>query len=148
MVENQPRKVKAIPLRRLKMSRRTEPLVAPQHFGDFRCRALTPEDAVMVGNLLARGFRGSIDDEGQKPQWWRDLALNTFKHGICQRSSLVLFDGETPVCVMVVVGRGQLRSLDLAVTHPEYQGRGLAKLLIRQSLHNLNAAGIPKLSLV
>lgn len=48
---------------------------------------------------------------------------------------------------MVVVESGQLRSLDLAMTHPEYRGMRLAELLIRQSLHNLSAMGIHKLSL-
>jgi len=147
MVENQSRKVKAIPLRRLKMSRRTELLGAPQDFGALRCRNLTPRDGIMVGKLLARSFQGAIDDEGQTPRQWVSLALNTFWHGICERSSLVLFDGKTPVCAMVVTGGGQLRSLDLAMTHPKYRGMKLAELLIRQSLHNLNEMGIQKLSL-
>lgn len=147
MVENQPRKVKAIPLRRLKMSRRTVSLATPQDFQDFRWRTLKPEDATMVGNLLARSFQGSVDDEGHPSRWWRELARNTFRRGICQSSSLVLFDDRTPVCAMVVVESGQLRSLDLAMTHPEYRGIRLAELLIRQSLHNLSAMGIHRLSL-
>ncbi|MBS1954257.1 MAG: GNAT family N-acetyltransferase [Cyanobacteria bacterium SZAS-4] len=148
MVENQTRKVKAIPLRRLKMSRRTEPLAAPQNFGVARCRTLKPEESVMIGNLLARCFQGSIDDEGQPPQWWRQLARQTFSRGIDEDSSLVLFDEKTPICAMVVVGRGQSYSLDLAMTHPEYRGLGLAELLIRQCLHNLHQKGIARLSLL
>ncbi|CAN5393414.1 hypothetical protein BH10CYA1_BH10CYA1_47620 [soil metagenome] len=147
MVENQPRKVKAIPLRRLKMGRRTESLARPLDFGALRCRRLKPEDASMVGDLLARSFQGSVDDEGQSGKWWRRLAYDTFHRGICLRSSLVLFDDKTPVCAMVVVERGQLRSLDLAMTHPEYRGMRLAELLIRQSLHYLSETGINRLSL-
>lgn len=49
---------------------------------------------------------------------------------------------------MVVVGRGQSYSLDLAMTHPEYRGMRLAERLIRQCLHNLHETGIEKLSLL
>lgn len=148
MVENQTRKVKAIPLRRLKMSRRTLPLAQPQDFGDFRWRLIRFEDTEMIGDLLVRSFQGSIDDEGQSPGWWRQLARHTFSRGMDERSSLVLFDDKTPICAMVVVGRGQSFSLDLAMTHPEYRGQRLAELLIRQCLHNLHETGIHRLSLL
>lgn len=148
MVEHQLLKVKAIPLRRLKMSRRTVSLASPQGFRDFQCRTLEPEDSVMIGKLLTRSFQGSIDDEGHSPKWWRELARNTFARGICDRSSLVLFDEKTPICAMVVVKSGHRYSLDLAMTHPEYRNLKLAELLIRQCLNNLYELGVDRLSLL
>ena len=129
------------------MSRRTETLAETQDFMGFSRRTLKPEDATVIGSLLARSFQGSIDDEGQTQKWWRNLALSTFKRGIDYRSSLILFDRNTAICAMVVVGRGQSYSLDLAMTHPEYRGLRLAELLIRQCLHNLSETGIHRLSL-
>jgi ribosomal protein S18 acetylase RimI-like enzyme len=148
MVENETRKVKAIPLRRLKMSRPTERLAAPINFGKYRCRRLTDVDGAMIGRLLCTSFRGTIDDaEHQTDEQWRNIAIRTFWQGICHKSSLVLFEGNTPICAMVVVPHRHSRSLDLAMTHPFYRGQGLAELLIRQCLHNLNQTGVQSMSL-
>ncbi|MBS2002966.1 MAG: GNAT family N-acetyltransferase [Cyanobacteria bacterium SZAS LIN-5] len=150
MVENKVHRVKTTPLRRLKMSRQTELLASPQDFGRYLLRPLNEEDSIMVGDLLFKSFRGSIDDEGQTRNQWRQLALSTFNRGICRTSSLVLLDGNVPICAMVVVKRGlhrERRSLDLAMTHPDYRGQGLAERLIRQCLHNLRETGIGAVSL-
>lgn len=150
MVENKVHRVKTTPLRRLKMSRKTELLASAQDFGPYRLRRLTDKDGILIGDLLFKSFRGSIDDEGQTRNQWRQLALSTFGRGICQASSLVLLDGDMPVSGMVVVKHGlqfERRSLDLAMTHPDYRGHKLAEHLIRQCLHNLCQIGIDNLSL-
>jgi ribosomal protein S18 acetylase RimI-like enzyme len=145
MVENLTRTVKAIPQRRLQMSRPTELLVRPLDFGSLNYRALVPGDVESIGRLLRLSFAGGVDDNGNTD--WRQLALDAFRRGICLRSSGVLLAGKTPVCAMVVVPQGRARSLDLAMTHPKYRNRGLAELLIRQCLNNLRKMDIESLSL-
>lgn len=129
------------------MSRRTELLTGSPGFSGFQCRTLTRHDAIVVGNLLFTSFHGTIDDENWTRGQWQQRAYYTLSRGVCERSSLLLTDGRIPVCAMVVVEYGRTRSLDLAMTHPDYRQRGLAEGLIRQCLHNLRQIGIDRLSL-
>jgi ribosomal protein S18 acetylase RimI-like enzyme len=146
MVENLTRTVKAIPQRRLKMSRPTELLARPLDFGSFRFRTITVGDVESIGRLLRLSFAGGVDDDYVSD--WRQLALNTFRRGICLRSSVLLLSGKVPICAMVVVFHGRRSySLDLAMTHPRYRNQGLAERLIRQCLNNLREMDIDSLSL-
>jgi GNAT superfamily N-acetyltransferase len=145
MVENLTRTVKAIPQKRLKMSRPTELLLHPLNFGSLNYRTVTAGNVDSIGLLLQLSFAGGVDDDGTTD--WRRLALNTFKRGICLDSSVVLYAGDTPVSAMMVVAERRARSLDLAMTHPKHRNQGLAELLIRQCLNNLRKMDIDRLSL-
>lgn len=146
-MEHQTRKVTATPQQRFEMSCQTMNSSTPIDFGKYRLHTLKGNDDVLVGKLLATCFRGEVDDSGESDADWQRIASDTFRGGICDVSSLMLFSGSEPVAAMVVIGHGRGRMLAMAMTHPQHRGRGLAEKLLRKCLDRLASAGIWELSL-
>jgi ribosomal protein S18 acetylase RimI-like enzyme len=116
-------------------------------------RHVSPTDGQLLGRLLHAAYLGTIDDEGQSEEEAWQEAAETFmgRYGpmIWRGSFIVLADETRAVSASVVTANEKLGTLlAFALTHPAYQKKGLASLLIEKSLDGLYAAAIGELSLV
>jgi ribosomal protein S18 acetylase RimI-like enzyme len=140
---------------RLTMVRATERLPGSGgYFPDrsFKIGVVESTDGPALGKLFYIAYHGTVDDEGGSEDDAITEAVETLggKYGaLVQNSSFVAFAGDLAVCATIVTAYKPLGTLlAFCVTHPDYQRRGLAKFLLRQSLDVLQQSGITHLHLV
>jgi ribosomal protein S18 acetylase RimI-like enzyme len=117
-------------------------------------RSLSKADEATLGQLMWVAFHGSADDD-----WYatpEDAAADTGKAldghwgPVVWEASLAAELGSALVSAVVVVRDNKhayLPLLAFAMTDPAYQGRGIGRLLIEESVHRLDVAGVKELHL-
>lgn len=110
-----------------------------------------PEHAEAIGLLMKRAYEGTIDDEGetldQCTQEIRDTLTGKYGPFLDAASFVAVADGRIVSASLVTLYKGQ-PLLAYSMTDPDYQRRGLAGGLIRESLDALAEAGFSGLYLV
>jgi GNAT superfamily N-acetyltransferase len=116
-------------------------------------RKISKDDAESLGHLMLEAFRGTIDYEGETlADSIAEVngALNG-KYGpfLDQCSFLIEQDGEAVSAVMVTFFEEMtLPLLAFAMTHPDYQSKGMSSHLIERSINALLDEGYDEAYLV
>lgn len=128
-----------------------EPAMSPDLAEALVLRNLRPADADKLGQLLYDAYKGTVDDDGQTLNDARQEAEGTLtgKYGnaIFPASYVVLAE-ETMVSACVVTHYKEKPLVAFAATLPQYQGKGLARLAMKQSIRSLADEGHSEVRLV
>lgn len=103
-----------------------------------------------MSELMARCFRGTIDDEGETEDHFAAeiQAMIQGKYGpfLSDASFMIQSGGRTVSATWITLWK-EKPLLAFSITDPEYQGRGLARALIRKSMNALIEMGYGELHL-
>lgn len=117
-------------------------------------RTLSKADEAAVGQLMWVAFHGSVDDDwyGVPEDAAADAgrALGGHWGRVVWEASLAAEVGSALVSAVIVVrdkAHAELPLLAFAMTDPAYQRRGLGQVLIEESIHRLDVAGVKELHL-
>ncbi len=113
-------------------------------------RVASPADAVALGVLMDRSFRGTIDDEGETVEQFTGEMKETMrgKYGaFIREASFVVPGPEGLVAASLVTIWNELPLLAFSATDPAFQSRGLGELLIRLSMNRMAELGYRELNL-
>lgn len=131
---------------------RLELVKRPQE-GSWRVRAISPDDAALLGELMVQAYRGTVDYHGETREDARAEVKATLggKYGVFLRdcSFLIEEEGQIISAVMVTLSEHyRAPLLAFCMTHPSRKTEGMATFLIREACNALVDAGFRELFLV
>jgi ribosomal protein S18 acetylase RimI-like enzyme len=134
--------------RRIDMTLRLAPIVAPSLHGG---RAPTEQDKAELAQLLLDAYRGTIDQEEETIEQAIEELDRTYggEYGpfMAAESRVVERDGRLVSATLLT--RWQDRPfVAYAITHPQWQRRGLARSSMLSAMHAVQSGGDELLSLV
>lgn len=114
---------------------------------------MTTADGELLGHLMYHSYLGTIDYDGETlDQAIQEMSETlTGKYGkVNFPASLAVIDGGTAVAAVIFVDHAKLGMplLAFTMTHPKFQGRGLAQGLITSCLRNLQEQAFAECCLV
>jgi GNAT superfamily N-acetyltransferase len=129
-----------------------EPPLPCEEPPDVLVRLLERGSEPALGSLFWAAFRGTVDDPGTAQSALSDAvdALNGRWGPAVQEASTAAWDKADMVSAVVVVrddAHAGIPLLAFAATHPAWQRRGLARVLICKAVHALHAHGHRELHL-
>ncbi len=103
---------------------------------------MTQADGPLLGQLMYSSYQGTIDYEGETLEQSIQEMTDTLKGKYGEvnfPASLVVTDGDIAVAAVIFVYfvKQDMPLLTFTMTHPKYQGRGLAQGLIKSCLRSL-----------
>jgi predicted GNAT family acetyltransferase len=135
-----------------RMTMRLELVKCPQE-RSWNFRVISPDDAVLLGELMVQAYRGTVDYHGESRDDARVEVKATLggKYGVFLRdcSFLIEEEGQIISAVMVTMSEHyQAPLLAFCMTHPSRKTEGMATFLIREACNALVDAGYKELFLV
>jgi ribosomal protein S18 acetylase RimI-like enzyme len=119
--------------------------------GDWQTYPITSADFSQLGALMYDAYAGTIDDEGETLEQAEQVIKGTLegKYGPFLHSSSFCISQDNKIVSATILALWQDKPfLAFAITHPAYQGRGMARHLIEKSITALAQEGKPELRLV
>lgn len=128
--------------------------LAPQPFDrEWPCQVLRAEDADDLAVLLYSAFRNTIDDEGEPfsaAVYEIEKTLAGEYGRLLADCSFVIADGDSiaSACLISWYEPAESPFVVFTMTRPESKGQGMARFLLKKSIHALIARGDTQLTLI
>lgn len=121
--------------------------------GAWEYRTINKDDVLQLGMLMLESYRETIDYEGESVE---DAILEvegTFygKYGpFLRECSVLIEEGGCIASACLVVYSGEMRAplITYVMTHPGFQGQGMATFLLKVSMNELLKRGYTEVYLV
>jgi ribosomal protein S18 acetylase RimI-like enzyme len=116
----------------------------------WESRSLLTAEHERLGILMERAYRGTIDDEGETTAQFLAEAKETLNGrwgDFISASSFCILQGNRMASATVVTLWKNQPLLAYSVTDPDFQGRGMARQLITQTMTALGGLGYTELNL-
>lgn len=121
---------------------------------DYTISRPTPDDAETLADLMLQAYAGTIDDDGGIMEDARSEVAHYFsgEYGdpITDSCRLARDTDGNGACATLITrwGEQELPLVAFVMTHPDHQGRGLARNLLERSIRSLREAGETRLRAV
>ncbi len=116
----------------------------------WRFRAVTRDDAPVIGQFVYDAYRGTIDDQGETPEdalvYVQGVIGGVYGPFLPACSFLIEQSGEMMSAVLITEWEGAPLVADV-VTAPQARNQGMASFLLRQAMSALVAHGYTELYL-